>query len=154
MMTATIFYRTTGKIPVYLLLCLLSMVFLSATERPGNAHAQGTSPYRAFYPDIKTVSTETLAGAIPDSTHTSGMIELRPGGTLILYTDGVNEAMDNEKNLYSDERLIDQIDPEVGRHPKQIVDVIEQSVYDFATGAEQSDDITVLCPKFNEISKN
>ena len=102
--------------------------------------------------DFLPCLNEPLAGAIGDLTYTTSTIELVPGDTLILYTDGVTEAMDNEKNLYSDERLIEQIGPELDRHPEEIVGDIEQSVHDFAAGAEQSDDITVLCLRYNETS--
>ena len=44
-------------------------------------------------------------GLVEQSPYASGRMVLRPGEALLLYTDGVTEAMDLSKTLYSDERL-------------------------------------------------
>lgn len=112
-MTATTLYRITGKIPVYLLLCLLSIVLLWPTGRPGIARAHGMSPYRAFYPDIKTISTEELAKNLAsltlvdvrsrfqfDVVHIDNSINLPSGD------EDFTARIDSLKEMGSDLRLV------------------------------------------------
>lgn len=67
---------------------------------------------------------------------------------LYLFTDGVTEAENNDKELYSDERLISILKENNAIEPKEIVDVTFADVQRHADGANQSDDITVMCIKF------
>ena len=65
---------------------------------------------------------------------------------LYLYTDGVTEAMDAEKNLYTEERLQETLNrvgtPDVSA--KDVLAAIRADIDAHAGGAEQSDDITML----------
>lgn len=64
---------------------------------------------------------------------------------IVLYTDGVTEAMDRENNLFGEERLKTLL--ESGEHGYQVSEVtiaIQDAVAKFTKGAEQSDDITIL----------
>ncbi len=74
-------------------------------------------------------------------------INLQAGDTLIMFTDGVTEAMDKNRNEYSDERL-EQLATELYKKPaKEILSLIQSSVQEFTKGAVQSDDITVMIIK-------
>ena len=65
---------------------------------------------------------------------------------LLLYTDGVTEAMNKAKELYGDDRLISLMNGPVMRSAPAdcVLDELKISVADFADGAPQSDDITML----------
>ena len=68
---------------------------------------------------------------------------------LFLYTDGVTEAMDKEKNLYSEERLeetLNNIDGSLS--VEEILAEVRKDIETHAEGAEQSDDITMLGVRF------
>ena len=67
---------------------------------------------------------------------------------LYLFTDGVNEAENNEKEQFSDERLVSVLKVNAGMDPKEIVEMTFAEVERHADGANQSDDITVMCIKF------
>ena len=67
---------------------------------------------------------------------------------LYLFTDGVNEAENNEKEQFSDERLVDMLKANSGLNPKEVVEVTFAEVERHADGANQSDDITVMCIKY------
>ena len=66
------------------------------------------------------------------------------GDKVVLYTDGVTEAMSVEEELYGEERLEALLQDKAGLAPLETVDAIRASVAEHAIGAEQSDDITVL----------
>lgn len=95
---------------------------------------------------------EPLAGAMPDMHYTTQEFVLNPGEYLMLYTDGVTEAMNVSREFYSDERLLRELGRVAKESPKQIVEDIEKAVRDFSGDAEQSDDITMLCIRFNSRS--
>ena len=70
---------------------------------------------------------------------------LRPGEKLLLYTDGVTEAENPQHELYSDERLQAFLQSHQSEQPRPIVEQLKEDVHGFANGADQSDDITILC---------
>ena len=66
------------------------------------------------------------------------------GDVVVLYTDGVSEALDNEGRLFDNERLTQTLaaaPSEVGKVGESILDAIRRHV----GGCTQSDDITLLC---------
>ena len=68
---------------------------------------------------------------------------LEPGDCLLLYTDGVTEAMDPAGHLYGDERLRQLMTHCTELAAEPVVDQIMRDVRHYAGEAEQSDDITV-----------
>jgi len=72
-------------------------------------------------------------------------MQLAPGDTLYLYTDGVTEATDANQTLYGEKRLLDLVSSRRGASAKAICDAVKADVDVFAGDAEQFDDITMLC---------
>ena len=67
---------------------------------------------------------------------------------LFLFTDGVNEAENRKMEQFSDERLVSLLESYAAMTPKEIIDETFADVQRHADGADQSDDITVLCFKY------
>jgi len=85
-----------------------------------------------------------VLGAIEDHEYQQGSLTMKKGDQLILFTDGVTEAMDSDKNQFSNKRL-DNIFSDNGKYnSKESVETVIQDVVRFRGDAEQSDDITVL----------
>lgn len=76
-------------------------------------------------------------------------VELRPGDLLLLFTDGVSEAMDSDGTLFSEERLEGLLHSARDVSPKVVVESTLSAVRDFAGEADQADDITVLAVQFS-----
>ncbi|HKX50629.1 MAG TPA: SpoIIE family protein phosphatase [Candidatus Binatia bacterium] len=87
-------------------------------------------------------------GLVEGSPYATGRMVLRPGDDLLLYTDGVTEAMDLAKTLYSDERLEQFLGTNRSSAPRQIIGDLVSDVRHFAGQAPQSDDITVLALRY------
>jgi sigma-B regulation protein RsbU (phosphoserine phosphatase) len=83
-------------------------------------------------------------GVVEQSPYVSGRMVLNPGEALLLYTDGVTEAMDSSDTLYSDQRLERFLASNRDSSPRQIIGDLVSDVRHFAGEAPQSDDITVL----------
>lgn len=90
-----------------------------------------------------------VAGIMPGEDYGEGVISLAPGDTLLVFTDGVTEAMDVDEQLYGDERLLDVVRQCPDSAAQTIVDLVNASVEDFASGAEQADDITMIAVQYN-----
>jgi sigma-B regulation protein RsbU (phosphoserine phosphatase) len=69
-------------------------------------------------------------------------ILLNKNDLVVLYTDGVNEAMSKDGEFFGDERLIDAIKAGKGLNSGSVLKNIINQVQDFEKGIEQSDDIT------------
>ena len=76
-------------------------------------------------------------------------LKLNPEDILILYTDGVTEAMNYKNEMFSKERLKNVVASSKTRDVKELTNIIRESIKDFVKGTPQSDDITILVIKFN-----
>lgn len=77
----------------------------------------------------------------------SETVQLQSGDAVILFTDGITEAMNEKWEEYSDERLELLARQKYQESAQNILSHIKCSVEDFTHGAEQSDDITSLVIK-------
>lgn len=73
---------------------------------------------------------------------------LKPGNTLLLYTDGLTEAMDTKHNQFGLQRVKDTIEQHLEDAPQQLLDALHAMCEEFVNDAEQSDDLTMLAVKF------
>jgi phosphoserine phosphatase RsbU/P len=90
----------------------------------------------------------TLLGISETPVFTTKSLKLGPMDSLLLYTDGVNEAMNPDKQLFGEDRLFALAAPQTGSGPKELVESLLAAVHRFAEGEEQSDDITVLALRY------
>jgi phosphoserine phosphatase RsbU/P len=82
---------------------------------------------------------------INDYSFSCGEIQLEPGDSLVLYTDGVNEAMNMNKELFKDSRMHATLESlPAGEDAHSVVNAILKDLSRFVGPAPQSDDITVL----------
>ena len=65
--------------------------------------------------------------------------------TLLLYTDGINEAENMEQHQYGDDRLQALIKAHTFESSEQIIAAVKKDVTLFVGDAEQSDDLTIMC---------
>ena len=95
------------------------------------------------YEYLRTRSGFVLAG-VEETRYRSCSLELAPGDALFLYTDGVTEATDAEKQLYGEERLSAVLNSHRDYAPKELLSAVKDDVEAFVGQAPQFDDITVL----------
>ncbi|HTO94992.1 MAG TPA: SpoIIE family protein phosphatase [Bacteroidota bacterium] len=74
-------------------------------------------------------------------------VALRDGDALVLFTDGVSEAMSTRAEEYGEERLERVLSRTQGSPAGDILDAIHRDVLLHASGAQQSDDITMMVVK-------
>ena len=71
-------------------------------------------------------------------------LQLESGDTLVMFTDGVTEAMNPNRNEFGTGRLRMTLGGLSGKSSLQVVEAIKTAIKEFTDGAEQSDDITML----------
>ena len=74
----------------------------------------------------------------------SDSLKLRPDDVLIIYTDGITEAMDKSRNRFGDERFLSIIRRSGSLQANPLVERIQQEIQRFTGGHAQSDDITLV----------
>jgi phosphoserine phosphatase RsbU/P len=77
-------------------------------------------------------------------------LSLGPGDLLFQYTDGVNEAMNNEKEEFGEERLKDVIRKYAHLSVNDFLQALDQEIRTFTEGFPQSDDITAVVVKVKD----
>lgn len=85
-----------------------------------------------------------LAG-MEDMMYQEGEILLGKGDCIYLYTDGVTESINEKEELYGEDRLDIVLNRHKDEEPEKILQAVKESMDEFVGGAEQFDDITMLC---------
>lgn len=88
-----------------------------------------------------------VLGIVPEPQFDQLSLQLSPGDVLLLYTDGVTEAMNPERELFGDERLAAVLRAHHQRSPQEIINAVLDAVNSFAGGQSQADDITMVVIK-------
>ena len=86
---------------------------------------------------------------IRDFTYHSVEHTLGPGEWFCVITDGITEAMDERGKLYGGARVLETLATLQLASPDTVIAALNDDVRRFAGRAEQSDDITLLCVRWN-----
>jgi phosphoserine phosphatase RsbU/P len=89
-----------------------------------------------------------VLGAFATSEYQSKSIDLEEGDSLVLYTDGVTEAVNKFGTQFSEEGLMNCLKELNGQPVDEMVRTVLKKVDEHAGSAAQSDDITVLVLKY------
>jgi len=79
-----------------------------------------------------------------DAKYYEEQIHLEDGDAVYLYTDGVTEAMNSNKELFGEQRLKDALNNANSASPYDLLRAVKNEVDNFSAGAEQADDIAML----------
>jgi serine phosphatase RsbU (regulator of sigma subunit)/pSer/pThr/pTyr-binding forkhead associated (FHA) protein len=86
-------------------------------------------------------------GIIPHAEYREGRTQLNPGDVLVIYSDGVSEALGPTGEEFGPERLYDVVAQNVAASASGIRDRIESALTKFAQGTPANDDITLVIVK-------
>lgn len=107
-------------------------------------------PYHLKYSDkkIETLSTTgPVLGPAPGQTFFSDSLYIELDDILLLYTDGIIEAMNNNYSLYGEERLKRLLLSSIKLSPKEICYKIIEDVQKYSSKGKYSDDKTLVVIK-------
>jgi phosphoserine phosphatase RsbU/P len=97
---------------------------------------------------IELEATAMPVGMIEDAAFSISEIQLVPGDKILIYSDGVSEAQDQQGNFFGRKRLLEVVAAHAAENCATIHAKVQEAVAAFTEGAAQSDDITVVVLEF------
>ena len=89
-----------------------------------------------------------VAGLMPGGEIPSETMDLEPGDTFVLFSDGVTEAYDPKQELFGEDRLLEQLAQNPGQNATETVASVLDAVRAHAAGSPQSDDTTIVAVRY------
>ena len=100
-------------------------------------HADGSS-------DLLPLTGGVALGLVPELEFEQDSLTIAPGDSVVLYTDGVTEAMNGEAEEFGNERLLRIFSDGPPKSSREANTAVLNAVSDFVGETPQSDDITCL----------
>ena len=88
-----------------------------------------------------------VVGMLPETQYSEERIQLEPGDVLLLYTDGISEAMTAKEEEWGEERMVEAARVAATHPAPRILQTIFDACDRFTAGAAQHDDMTLLVLK-------
>jgi sigma-B regulation protein RsbU (phosphoserine phosphatase) len=85
-----------------------------------------------------------MIGGFRFAQYQQASVTLQPGDTMVMFTDGITEALNADGEEFGEKRIIDSVHGGAGLPAAGLVHGIVCAVESFAAGARQNDDITVV----------
>jgi serine phosphatase RsbU (regulator of sigma subunit) len=116
------------------------LTFCNAGHNPPLLMAQGA---------LRRLESGSMpVGMFESAPYVDATERLYRGDVLVVYSDGVTEALNVEGEEFGEERLGALLQTHQHENAESILDVIIHAVQEFARGAPQHDDVTAMVVKF------
>ena len=90
-----------------------------------------------------------VLGGMDMSKYTEYEIQLTPGSTIFLYTDGAAEATSAANELFGTDRMLEALNRDPKLQPEELCSAMTDAIDAFVGDAPQFDDLTMLCVRYN-----
>ncbi len=87
-------------------------------------------------------------GLVPEADYIAVCLKLEPGDTLVLFSDGVTEAMDPDEQMFGIARLRELLTGKLECPLEQLQTCVLEALENFTRGAHQADDLTLLIVRY------
>jgi sigma-B regulation protein RsbU (phosphoserine phosphatase) len=95
--------------------------------------------------DLERLETGgTVVGLLPAASYNDAAVAIEEGDLLLLFTDGITETMNAADDEWGESGLIETVKDCNGSSPREMIARIIQAADEFAAGAEQHDDMTLV----------
>ena len=91
-------------------------------------------------------------GLVPEAEYSTAAVKLDPGDTLVLFSDGVTEAMDPKEDFFGMPRLVELLTGHNETPLDELQKLLLEAVENFSRGASQADDLTLLLVRYRGAS--
>jgi phosphoserine phosphatase RsbU/P len=126
--------------------------FVATLHRSGRLHYvnAGHNPPLWIRPGAVQPLTDggPLLGVLEHPPYHEGVIDLSPGDLLLLYTDGVSEAVNDNGEPFGDARVLDWAARQGGASPTGLPGSLLRAVEEFSGGRPHADDLALLAVRF------
>ena len=96
------------------------------------------------------IETNAPIGLWPELEYVGEEIDTIKGKPLFIYTDGLNEAENQQQEQFGDERLLELLRDTQFKSARQVIEQLQSAVEQHRQGAEPNDDMTMMCLKVKE----
>ena len=117
--------------------------FVNAGHKPPVVR-QGSGEYT-----LAETDSNLCLGVMEDMDYQEAEIRLEPGSVLFLFTDGLEDATSSDGKMFGTERVISVLNETKSDDPLRITEAVSEAVDVFVDGAEQFDDLTMLCISYH-----
>ena len=90
-----------------------------------------------------------VLGGMPNIRYREYELLLKPGAKLFVYTDGVPEACNEEKEFFGMDRTVEALNQNVDEAPQKILENVHGIIDQFVADAPRFDDLTMMCLQYN-----
>lgn len=154
--TAGIVARVNRELSVNNESCMFVTLFLAILDlKTGEVvltNAGHNPPYRVRQgkgPELIRDRSGPALGVNEAADYTESTIVLEPEELVVVYSDGVTEAMNEDRKLFGENRLEKLLASDAVKTAETAVLEIAEAVTSFEAGTQQSDDVTVIAVKFH-----
>lgn len=126
--------------------------FASAGHNPMILHRASTGQTYYLNPPGFPVGISLPDPDLFRKTIKNDSIKLREDDVLVIYTDGITEAMNPNRELFGEERFLESIRRHAHQGAKEFVEHLRDDILNFTQGAPQNDDITFVAIKENLVA--
>jgi serine phosphatase RsbU (regulator of sigma subunit) len=92
-------------------------------------------------------ATGLILGVLPNQQYEEKYVRIHEGDSLVIYTDGLDEARNDKDEFYGIERIQDTLIKNKNLRSKEIADALTQDAISFCNGAPVYDDVTLIVAK-------
>ena len=89
-----------------------------------------------------------VIGSVAGLKYTEYELMLTPGSKVFLYTDGVTDATDKDRELFGKDRMLLALNKDPAATTRQLLDNVTSAIDGFVKDADQFDDCTMLCVEY------
>ncbi len=102
---------------------------------------------QGHYSLIRLRATGMVLGVDPATEYKSGSMKLQEGDLLVIFTDGVTEAMDEDEAEFGEQKLVSVLSGQTQRPAREIAEEIVSAISRHQGAASQADDVTIIVAK-------
>ena len=106
--------------------------------------------YDSRFLEMKHVNQ--MIGILEDFPFYGETIDDIRGHQLLVYTDGLNEAENQQQELLGNDRLLELMADAQNLDSRQVIDMLKEAVEEHRAGAEPNDDLTLMCISLNNLN--
>ena len=125
-----------------------AMDFCNCGHNPPVLFSDGKHPAKARFLESEP---NTMIGVIPGFSFRGEHLDSLDGLSLLLYTDGLNEAENHAHEQFGNDRMFATLDAQTYAEAEAAVEALKDAVTVFVDGAEASDDLTLLCLRIKKV---
>lgn len=122
---------------------------LSADGRLTCCNGGHNPPFLISGSSVRRLETGGLiCGLFEQATYEEETIQLRPGDLLVIFSDGISEALNKAGEEFGDDRILESLQASAGCSASETLEALVKTVKAFAAGTVQSDDMTAVVLRY------